>query len=108
MLQQSWLEFIIAALDFSSLLILLMLISLLNVGLKWLPSLNKVQFLLWLFFFVKAVLILTESVEHVFAEMLYLLNLPLILLLGPVITTFSRSALSMKKTPPLNTVKSSR
>ncbi len=102
MVEQSWPQLIIALLDFSSLLMLLMLLALVSIGLNWLPSLDKIRLFLGLFFFIKTVLIYADAVDSSFAEYLYLFNLPLILLVGPVMTGFTRSTLAMQKTPLLD------
>jgi len=100
---QSLIEVFEFILDFSSIIMLLMLISLVNIGLKWLPSLNKMNLFLILFLLVKLLnyTFLFLSVE--IADKLSLCIVPCILLLGPLMTRFTHSTLLMQKTPLLDT-----
>lgn len=94
-----WLQIFELALDVAATILSLMLIVLVNIGLKWLPARNQVVFFLSLFLLIN---ITTLSLRVFSAELfyhLYILVLPCILLLGPLTTQFTLSILTMKKRP---------
>ncbi len=84
-------------LDFSSTIMLFMVITLVNIGLKWLPSVNKISLFLILFLAFKLVGFTFLLLEVEIAYKLYICILPGILLLGPLMTRFTRSTLLMQK-----------
>lgn len=90
-------------LDFSSIIMLIMLISLVNIGLKWLPSLNKMNLFLILFLLVKLLNYTFLFFNLEIADKLSLLIVPCVFLLGPLMTSFTHSTLLMQKTPLLDT-----
>lgn len=96
---QNWLQFFEIVLDFSATIILMMLIVLVNIGLKWLPSKNKISFFLLLFLSFKLVAFSFVILGFEFGYKFYILLLPSILLIGPLMTRFTQSTLLMQKSP---------
>jgi len=97
------LELFEVILDFSSTMLLVMLIFLVNMGLKWLPSKDKISFFLLLFLAFRLVTFAAGIFESELAYRFYILLLPSILIVGPLMTGFTQSSLLMKKTPLLTT-----
>ncbi len=100
---QSLIEVFEFILDFSSIIMLLMLMSLVNISLKWLPSLNKMNFFLILFLLFKLLNFTDLFLSVEIGDKLSLSIVPTILLLGPLMTRFTRSTLLMQKTSLLDT-----
>jgi len=96
---QNWVQFFEIVLDFSSTIILIMLVILVNIGLKWLPSKNKISFFLLLFLSFKLVGFSFVILGIEFGYKFYILLLPSILLIGPLMTRFTQSTLLMQKSP---------
>jgi len=94
-----WIQFFEVVLDFSSTIILMLLIILVNIGLSWLPSKNKISFFLILFLTFKLVAFSFTIFNIEFSYKLYVLLLPSILLIGPLMTRFTQSTLLMQKSP---------
>jgi AraC-like DNA-binding protein len=94
---QDWVQFFEIVLDFSSTIILTLLIILVNIGLKWLPSKNKISFFLALFLTFKLVAFSFIIFNFELSYKIYILLLPSILLIGPLMTRFTQSTLLMQK-----------
>ncbi|SFC58733.1 helix-turn-helix domain-containing protein [Pseudoalteromonas denitrificans] len=93
----NWSKVFTLALDFSSVILLVMLISLVNLGLKWLPARNKISLFLSLFLIVKLISFTFLFLDIETAFKLYACSLPIILLVGPLMTGFTQSSLLMQK-----------
>jgi len=93
----NWIDFLELALDFSSVILLITLIALINIGLKWLPSRNKMTFFLLLFLTFKLVAFSFLIININISFRLYVVLLPSILLIGPLVTGFIQSTLRMQK-----------
>jgi len=95
----NWLQIFEFALDVTATIFSLMLIILVNIGLKWLPARNQVVFFLSLFLLVNVTTLSLSVFSSELFYHLYILVLPCILLLGPLMTQFTQSTLAMKKLP---------
>jgi len=93
----NWIDFLELALDLSSIILLITLIALINIGLKWLPSRNKMSFFLLLFLTFKLVAFSFLIININIAFRLYVVLLPTILLIGPLMTGFTQSTLRMQR-----------
>jgi|GEM_PF-1599031 len=99
---QDWLQIFEFALDVSATVFAFMLILLVNIGLKWLPARNQMTFFLSLFLIINLTTLSLAVFANEFFYRLYVLVLPGILLLGPLMTRFTRSTISMQSVPLLN------
>jgi len=94
---QNWAEILELALDVSSVILLTTLIAIINIGLKWLPSRNKMTFFLILFLTFKLISFSFFIINIDIAYRLYVILLPSILLIGPLMTGFTQSTLLMQR-----------
>jgi AraC-like DNA-binding protein len=93
----NWANILVLALDFASVILLVTLITLINIGLKWLPSRNKMTLFLLLFLTFKLVAFSFFIFSTNVAYRLYVILLPSILLIGPLMTRFTQSTLLMQR-----------
>ena len=93
----NWIDILVLALDLSSVILLITLIALINIGLKWLPSRNKMTFFLLLFLAFKLVAFSFFILSINIAFRLYVILLPSILLIGPLMTGFTQATLLMQR-----------
>jgi AraC-like DNA-binding protein len=99
---QDWAKIFELVLDFSSVILLITLIAIINLGLKWLPSRDKMTLFLLLFLTFKLIGFSFFIISTDIAYRLYVLFLPSILLIGPLMSRFTQSTLMMKKTTLLD------
>lgn len=100
---ENWLMFFELALDLTSIIMLALLLSVVHTSLKWLPSRRFMALFLALFLAVHSVTFMLAIFEHTFFYRLYVLVLPSILLVGPIMTRFTQSTLSMEPLTLVNT-----
>ena len=96
---QNWLQIFEFSLDVSSIIFAVLLIILINIGFKWLPSRNQINVFLSLFLLVNISALSVVVFEHELFYRLYVLILPCILLIGPLVTNFTKSTLSFERIP---------
>ena len=99
---QNWFEIFLFVFNFTSTIMLVMLIALVNIGLRWLPSRNKISLFLLLFLINNLVGFFSFFISRDLNFKIYVCTLPIVLLLGPLMTRFTESTLLMQKTSVLD------
>ena len=99
---QNWFEIFLFVFNFTSTIMLFMLIALVNIGLRWLPSRNKISLFLLLFLINNLVGFFSFFISRDLNFKIYVCTLPIVLLLGPLMTRFTESTLLMQKTSVLD------
>ena len=97
-----WFSFIELITGFSTILLSLCFLLLVNYVLDWLPSKNFLVILLSIGFALKTSLFGLELFNNTLSYEVFLLTFPLILLLGPVMSGFTQSTLRMEKRPVMD------
>ncbi len=97
-----WFSFIELITGFSAILLSLCFLLLVKYALGWLPSKNFLIVLLTIGVVVKSSLFGLELFNSTPSFVIFLIAYPLILLLGPVMSRFTRSTLRMERLPTLD------
>ena len=99
---QNWLEIFVLVFDFTTTIMLIMLIALVNIGLRWLPSRNQISLFLLLFLALNLIGLFSYFLERELDFKLYICTLPIVLLLGPLMSRFTQSTLLMQRVSVLD------
>lgn len=91
-----WLQIVEFAFDVTTTILAVMLIFMINIGLKWLPARNQMTLFLGLFLLVNFVTMALGILGTSFTYQMYVLILPVILLVGPIMTRSTESTLTMR------------
>lgn len=92
-----WFQLFQAVSNFSVIILCLFLLLLVNYTLKWLPSKNFLSAFFILNITINSSLFMVDIFQNQLSFKLYIMTFPLILLLGPLLTRFTRATLRMEK-----------
>ena len=97
-----WFGFIELVTGFTTILLSFSFLLLVHYVLHWLPSKNFLIFLLAIGIILKSTIFARELFDSTISLVVFILSFPLILLLGPVLSSFTRSTLRMERMPTMD------
>ena len=85
--------------SFSIIILCVLMLCLVNFSLFWLPSKNFLSAIFFINLLTSVSVFLAHLVDNSFTYLFYLLTVPIVLLLGPMLSRFTKATLLMEKLP---------